>query len=98
MTTVADIVDDFLTRLSQHAPELPADVATRIEADIRSQWGGTDRGYIRKLPAAHTPAARMARRTQALAQGLAAGHDLASVFQAAGVPRCTGYRLMRRKA
>jgi len=94
---MADIVDDFLTRLSTLAPEVAGQVGPTLEAQIRSQWGGTDRGYIRKNAADRTPAARAGQRTAALAAGLQQGQSLGDLFAQAGVPLRTGFRLLSRK-
>lgn len=87
---MADIVDDFLTRLQTLAPDAAAQVGPRLEAELRQHWGGTDRNYIRKGQSAQ-------QRAAAVAVGLQQGLPLNSVFQQAGVSRSAGYRLMARR-
>ena len=39
---MADIVQDFMQRLAQLAPEVPAQTLQRLEVGIRQDWGGTE--------------------------------------------------------
>ena len=100
VSVMADIVDDFLQRLAAHVPaDVASQVAPKLEAEIRQHWGGTDRHYIRKHAKGAIPAhLRAQQRTQALATGLQQGQPLADLFQQAGIPRRTGFRLLQRKA
>lgn len=86
----ADLIDDFLTRLQHHLPTAAAELAPKLEAELRQQWGGTERNYIRKRPAAE-------KRTQRIALGLQEGHAPAESFVLAGVSRATGFRHMAKK-
>lgn len=97
---MADIVDDFLTRLHALAPDTAAQLAPQLEAELRQHWGGTERHYIRKGAQAHPrlSAAGAQQRASLLAQGLQQGLPLSSVFAQAGVSRSAGYRLLKRKA
>jgi hypothetical protein len=84
----ADLIDDFLTRLTQHIPQA-AQAIPKLEAELRQHWGGTERTYIRK---------RMAdsKRTAQVAKMLQQGMPLTEGFAAAGVSRATGYRHMAK--
>ena len=86
---MADIVDDFLTRLQQHIPDAAPDVRFQIEAGIRQDLGGS-KSYVRQAPS-------LASRTFMVAHGLRRAKPLADVFKAAGVSRRTGYRILGSK-
>lgn len=96
---MADIVDDFLTRLQALAPDTAAQLAPRLEAELRQHWGGTDRHYIRKGTQGHPrlSAAGAQQRAAAVATGLQQGLPLSSVFSQAGVSRSAGYRMLSRR-
>jgi hypothetical protein len=82
-----DILHDFLTRLAQWAP--PAEV-TRVEAEMRQQWGGIKGVYVKKKDPPEI-------RCQALGLRLATGTGIADAFSDLGVSRATGYRLLSRR-
>lgn len=86
---MADIVDDFLTRLVQHVPGVPPEARVQLETGLRQTWGGTE-PYVGK---------RMSRitRTTLVAQGLRQARPLGEVFAAAGVSRRSGYRILAGK-
>lgn len=86
---MADIVDDFLTRLVQHVPGVPHEARVQLESGLRQAWGGTE-PYVGK---------RMSRitRTTLVAQGLRQARPLGEVFATAGVARRTGYRILAGK-
>ena len=86
---MADIVDDFLTRLAQHVPNAPIEVRVAIEREVRSTWGGTNPYVAKQLN-------RVTRATL-VARGLRQQRPLAEVFAQAGVSRRTGYRLLASK-
>lgn len=86
---MADIIDDFLERLQQHLPDLPADVPPKLEQALRAQWGGTE-PYVGKRLSIQT-------RTRLVAVGLQKTRSLKDCFAQAGVPTRTGYRILRRK-
>ncbi len=86
---MADIVDDFLTRLAQHVPNAPIELRATIERDLRSTWGGS-KPYVAKQLNRTT-------RTTLLANGLRQQRPLSEVFAKAGVSRTTGYRLLGSK-
>ena len=90
---MADIVDDFLTRLQQHIPELPIDTRLNIEREIRHHHGGTRAGDIAK------GIGGLSRSTRSFVTGLALRQQqpLPEVFRAAGVSRATGYRYLSSK-
>ena len=90
---MSDIIDDLIQRITRHLPEAAAKLPA-IEAEARQQWGGTDRGYVRKGLAARTPAAK----TQRLAEALQTGTPLAEAFVTAGMSRATGFRHLARPA
>lgn len=95
---MADIVDDFLSRLAAHVPaDLAQQLTPKLEAEIRREWGGTDRGYIRKSPAAATPRAKLSQRVSQVASGLQQGLSPSALFESAGIPRRTGYRILKLK-
>ncbi len=80
----ADLIDDFLHRLQAHLPEA-RQVAPQLEADLRATWGGTERHYLRKRPAAQ-------QRTQQLATALQQGQPLREAFATAGLSPRSGFR------
>lgn len=86
---MADIVDDFLTRLVQHVPSVPLDTRVQLESGLRQAWGGTE-PYVGK---------RLSRitRTTLVAQGLRQSVPLGEAFARAGVARRTGYRILASK-
>lgn len=86
---MADIVDDFLFRLQQHAPGLPPEVPVKLERELRQQWGGNE-PYVGK---------RLSRVTRStlVAAGLRQSKTLAECFASAGVARRTGYRILGSK-
>ena len=86
---MADIVDDFLTRLVQHLPDAPFEVRHQIESSLRQAWGGTE-PYVGK---------RISRATRVsmVAHGLRQQKPLSDVFMQAGVGRAHGYELLKRK-
>lgn len=86
---MADIVDDFLARLAQHVPDLPADLHVELERTLRSEWGGR-KPYVAKQTS-------RLMRVSLVAQGLRAGRPLREVFAQAGVARRTGYRILSSK-
>jgi hypothetical protein len=86
-----DIVDDFLERLRKHLGEdLCETQMGAIEQDIRGEWGGSDRGYIRK------DSTKM--RARKLGEALAEGVGVADSFVKTGISKSAGYRLLSRKA
>lgn len=86
---MADIVDDFLTRLAQHIPDAPPEIRHQIESGIRQAWGGTE-PYVGK---------RLSRSTRIslVAHGLQRQRPLGEVFAQAGVGRRQGYYLLKTK-
>lgn len=86
---MADIVDDFLTRLQQHIPDAPQDVRIKLEAGLRQAWGGTE-PYVGKRISLN------ARRIM-VATGLRQSQPLKECFVQAGVSRRTGYRILGSK-
>lgn len=86
---MADIVDDFLTRLVQHVPSVPHEARVQLESGLRQAWGGTE-PYVGK---------RMSRvtRTNLVAQGLRQARPLGEVFATADVSRRSGYRILAGK-
>lgn len=86
---MADIVDDFLTRLAQHVPNAPLEVRVAIEREVRSTWGGTKPYVAKQL--------NRTVRTTLVANGLRQQRPLSEVFANAGVKRSTGYRLLGSK-
>jgi hypothetical protein len=87
VTHMADIVDDFLTRLQQHIPD--PEVRYQIESDIRQTWGGTE-PYVGKRMS-------MVTRTFLVARGLQRQRPLGEIFKEAGVARRTGFRILKSK-
>lgn len=96
---MADIVDDFLTRLQALAPDTAAQLGQRLESELRQQWGGTERHYIRKGCQAHPrlSAAGAQQRAAALGNALRDGLPLEQAFSTAGVSRSAGFRLLKRR-
>lgn len=83
---MADIVQDFMQRLAQLAPEVPAQTLQRLEVGIRQDWGGTE-PYVAKRSSPKVKAAK-------LGEAMQSRQPLAKCFEAAGVSRRTGYRLL----
>ena len=89
---MADIVDDFLTRLQQHVPSLPLETRLTLEKETRQAWGG-DRVEVGK----GINGLGKFTRTWLVAQGLRQTKSLKDCFEQAGVSRRTGYRILARK-
>jgi cell fate (sporulation/competence/biofilm development) regulator YlbF (YheA/YmcA/DUF963 family) len=94
---MADIVDDFLTRVARAIPAAN-DALPQLEAELRQHWGGQE-SYVRKHRQGQRPdVARARQRVQAIAHGLQQGQPLADILRSAAIPPQTGYRLLKRKA
>ena len=80
-----DIIKHFVRRLEAYTtPE----EARRVEIELRQQWGGAE-VYVPKVPSLP--------KAERLGAGIAAGLSLRAAFEAAGVSRATGYRLLVRR-
>lgn len=79
-----DIIDDVLRRMR---PLLPLDQWHRMAYELRQTWGGSE-VYIRKAPAEG--------KAHLIGGSLAAGLTLREAFEAAGVSRRHGFRLVSR--
>lgn len=90
---MADIVDDFLTRLVRHAPDLPIDTRLNLERDIRSHHGGTRAGDIAK----GVDGLSKSTRTFIVGLGLRHQKPMREIFASASVSRATGYRILQNK-
>lgn len=90
---MADIVDDFLTRLVQHAPDLPIDTRLSLERDIRRHHGRTRAGYIAK----GIDGLSKSTRTFIVGLGLRHKQPMREIFAKASVSRATGYRILQGK-
>lgn len=88
MGAMADIVDDFLSRLRSLVPDLPAHAPQQLEVQLRQAWGGTE-PYVGKRPTRQHAAS--------LGSSLRAQVPLHQAFATAGVSRSTGYRTLRRR-
>ena len=86
---MADIVQDFMQRLAQLAPEVPAQTLQRREVGIRQDWGGTE-PYVAKRPSVKVKAVK-------LGEAMQSRQPLSTCFTVAGVSRSTGYRLLRMR-
>lgn len=86
---MADIVDDFLTRLQQHIPDASPEIRYQLETGLRQVWGGTE-PYVGKRISRVT-------RTYLVAHGLQRQRPLGEVFAQAGVARRTGFRILASK-
>lgn len=86
---MADIVDDFLTRLAQHVPNTPPEVRIQLETGLRQTWGGTE-PYVGKRISRVT-------RTFLVAHGLRQKKPLSQVFADAGIGRRHGFYLLKSK-
>lgn len=80
-----DIVDDLLRRLRPH---VTLDEWHRAAYEIRQRWGGAE-VYVKKAPAEG--------KARAIGGSLAAGLTLREAFEAAGVSRRHGFRLVTRR-
>ena len=90
---MADIVDDFLTRLQQHVPDLPINTRLNLERDIRSEHGGTRAGDVAK----GINGLSKSTRTFIVSMGLRHQKPMPEIFSAAGISRRTGYRMLGSK-
>lgn len=90
---MADIVDDFLTRLVRHVPDLPVDTRLKLERDIRHHHGGTRAGDIAK----GIDGLSKSTRTFVVSMGLRHKQPMREIFAQASVSRSTGYRILRGK-
>lgn len=86
---MADIVDDFLQRLSQAIPDASPEIRYQIETSIRQSWGGA-KPYVAKRVGLST-------RKALIGHALRQARPLAEVFAQAGVSRRTGYRILASK-
>ena len=84
-----DIIDDFLHRLAQAVPELPAGVPQDLERSMREAWGG-EKPYVHIKPGR---AARAAR----LAESMLQRKPLQQCFTEAGLSRRDGFRILASK-
>ena len=87
---MADIVEDFITRLQAIVPNMPPTDLSSLERSIRHDYGGTE-PYVGKRMSKVT-------RTTLLAHGLQQKKPLKEVFAYASVSRRTGFRLLNQKA
>lgn len=87
---MADIVDDFLTRLQRHVPDLPLEKQLSLEREIRFELGGTRGGDIAKGIGGLGKRSRMAL----VATGLRQKKSLSEAFGMASISRATGYRAL----
>lgn len=78
-----DIIKHFVSRMAAFAP--PEEVR-RVELELRQHWGGCE-VYVAKDPTRP--------KAERLGAGIAAGLSLRAAFEAAGVSRATGYRLLK---
>ena len=90
---MADIVDDFLTRLQQHVPDLPINTRLNLERDIRREYGGTRAGDVAK----GIDGLSKSTRTFMVSLGLRHQKPMREIFSMAGVSRRTGYRMLSSK-
>ncbi len=87
-----DIVDDFLSRLQRHVPDLPIETRLRLERETRYEWGG-NRANVAK----GVGGLSKTTRTWVVANGLRQSRPLAEVFRMAGGHRATSYRILGSK-
>jgi hypothetical protein len=85
---MADLLDRILQRVSTLAPDVPGDVLTRVEVDLRAELGGTDGGYIARRPAL--------RHAETLGLKLRTGVPLDEAIKACGIKRRQGYNILSR--
>jgi hypothetical protein len=85
---VADIVDDFMSRLVAVSPNLNESLVAMLEAEMRRQWGGHE-VYVAKRPGQW--------RQVVIGQALATGHTVAEAVAAAGVSQRHGYRVLAQR-
>lgn len=87
-----DIVDDFLTRLAKHVPDLPIETRLKLEQETRQHWGG-NRAEVAK----GIGGLSKTTRRWVVATGLQQAQPLQSIFQQARTSRRTGYRILAGK-
>ena len=90
---MADIVDDFLTRLARHAPDLSIDTRINLERDIRSHHGGASAGDISR----GVDGLSKSTRTFIVIMGLRHQQPMREIFAKVGGSRSTFYRILRSK-
>lgn len=100
---MADILDDVFTRL-QALAVIPDTARQQVEQQLRADWGGTS-PYIRRhvrdargRPSASRPDLAPEQRQQVLEQQLRGGVPLPQAFAAAGLPRSSGFRFLKRRS
>ena len=87
---MADIVDDFLTRLQRHVPDLPLEKQLSIEREFRAIHGGRRDIAVSKGIAGLGKRSRMTL----VANGLVQKKSLSEVFAFASISRATGFRAL----
>jgi hypothetical protein len=83
-----DIVDAFMRCLLEEAPETPAVAVRAIAKRLRTEWGGREVYVLKRAVDA---------RVERLGTALAGAESLGHAMKAAGLPRRTGHRLLKRK-
>lgn len=83
-----DAIERILAQVRAAAPDLPDTTLKRIAHGIHADLGG-ERHYFTKAPAEG--------KAFSLGNALAAGVPLAQAFADLGLPRRTGFRLLRRR-
>ena len=87
-----DIVDDFLTRLAKHVPDLPIETRLKLEQETRQHWGGNRAEVAKGIGGL----SRTTRRW-VVAYGLRQSKPIHEVLRMAGGHRSTGYRILNDK-
>lgn len=87
-----DIVDDFLTRLAKHVPDLPIETRLKLEQETRKHWGGNRAEVAKGIGGL----SRTTRRW-VVAHGLSQAQPMGDIFRMANVSRRTGYRILGSK-
>jgi antitoxin component of RelBE/YafQ-DinJ toxin-antitoxin module len=93
---MTDIIDDFLSRIANHVPDLPFDVRLRVESDLRHTWGGST---IQKTTYVEKGIRGYGKETRAMlvSMGLQQRKPLRQITKDIGVYPSTVFRMLNRK-
>lgn len=87
-----DIVDDFLTRLAKHVPDLPIETRLKLEQETRKHWGGNRAEVAKGIGGL----SRTTRRW-VIEHSLRRGDPLSEIFKNSNLHRATIFRTLSRK-
>lgn len=83
-----DPVDSFLRLLLQELPGTSSDVVQSMERQLRTEWGGREVWISRRVSD---------QKAKHLGSTLVSSTSVDQAIKSAGVPRSTGFRLLKRR-